>query len=148
MSRSIEDALTDLERAVRRVREALAPEHTQGPAYWDRQMLSVLLEVEKRGGRVDGDEFLNIGERFGYQRRGMAGFYQQLVRREGNETVMTDEGRARLASLRTLHDPLPPVDLRGVSSDADPFLSHLRADRPGSGSVYDAESAKRDLYRS
>jgi hypothetical protein len=67
---------------------------------WARQMLSVLDELEKRGGVVLREEFLEIGESFGYQRQGMAGFYQGLVVRDGGATRITNEGKSRLAALR------------------------------------------------
>jgi hypothetical protein len=42
------------------------------------------------------------------------------------------------------------IDSAGQPSDPerDPFYGHLLADKPGSGGEYDAETAKRDLYRS
>jgi hypothetical protein len=149
MTRPLEDALNELETAARHVREALAPQTLPaGPELWARQMLSVLSEVDKRGGKVAQVDFLAIGERYGYQRRGMAGFYQQLVRAEGGEAVLTDLGRSRLSTLRAQHEPLPPADLGATfATDTDPFVLHVNNPRNGSGTGYDAETAKRELYR-
>lgn len=150
MSRHLDDALAELEVAARHVREALAGESAEpSTVHWARQMLSVLAELERQGGRVPQREFLRIGERFGYHRRGMAGFYQQLVSSERGETVLTDVGRERLRSLRTSYEPLVPRDLAtAFPADTDPFVMHLRAVGSGSGDAYDAEDAKRELYRS
>ena len=74
---------------------------------WSRQMLSVLDEVDSRGGSVKREEFLEIGEMFGYQRQGMAGFYQGLVQRDGGVTKITNEGKSRLARLRKDYKKLP-----------------------------------------
>ena len=47
------------------------------------------------------------------------------------------------AVVRELIDQaISPTDL-----DDDPFYRHVMADRPGSGRSYDAEAAKRELYR-
>jgi len=76
---------------------------------WSRQMLSVLDELDTRGGVVLREEFLEIGESFGYQRQGMAGFYQGLVVRDGGATRITNEGKSRLAALRKAgYKKLPP----------------------------------------
>lgn len=65
-----------------------------------RQMLSVLDELEGRGGKVLREEFLEIGEMYGYARQGMAGFYQELVVADGGATRLTNVGKQRLAQLR------------------------------------------------
>lgn len=45
--------------------------------------------------------FLEIGEEHAYSRRGMAGFYQQLVEpAPGSKTRLTATGRKRLRFLR------------------------------------------------
>jgi hypothetical protein len=73
-----------------------------------RQMLSVLDELDRRGGKVLREEFLEIGEKFQYQRQGMAGFYQGLVTADGGATKLTNDGRKRLAQLRKDYKPLTP----------------------------------------
>ena len=68
---------------------------------WARMMLSVLDELDRLGGEVSRMRFLQIGEKHGYNRRGMAGFYQQLVEpRPGYKTRLTPGGRERLRILR------------------------------------------------
>jgi hypothetical protein len=50
---------------------------------------------------VSRQRFLEIGERHGYNRRGMAGFYQQLVEPSPQFKVrLTATGRERLRLLR------------------------------------------------
>jgi hypothetical protein len=50
---------------------------------------------------VSRSRFLQIGEKHGYNRRGMAGFYEQLVELgPGYKTWLTDTGRKRLLFLR------------------------------------------------
>src|SRR5512134_3527435 len=51
---------------------------------WARMMLGVLDEVDRLGGEVSRRHFLQIGEKHGYNHRGMAGFYQQLVESRPN----------------------------------------------------------------
>jgi hypothetical protein len=70
-----------------------------GEETWARQIYDVLSQVARRGGSVPRREFLEIGERAGYERQGMAGFYQQLVTLVGNRTYLTDAGRERLRAL-------------------------------------------------
>jgi hypothetical protein len=68
---------------------------------WARKMLTVLAEVERRGGRVRQEEFLEIGVAIGYGRNGMGGFHQKLVVfDEDGWVTLTPEGVARLAILR------------------------------------------------
>lgn len=68
---------------------------------WAKMMFAVLDELEQRGGVVSRLEFLEIGERHGYNRRGMAGFYQQLVEPAPKfKTRLTATGRERLRLLR------------------------------------------------
>jgi hypothetical protein len=157
--RAIVEALEQAEKALSRLRALLSGEAQDAESpdvLYARRMLSVLAEVERRGGRVRTDELLDIGEGFGYRRRGMAGFYQDLVRREGDEAVLTDEGHARLAQLRKRYDRLspPPVSHpfweQAFPEDpmSDPFIQWLlRKDKPSSGKPFRAEDAKRELYR-
>jgi hypothetical protein len=68
---------------------------------WARMMLAVLDEVDRLGGEVSRTRFLQIGEKHGYNHRGMAGFYQQLVEpRPDYKTRLTAGGRERLRILR------------------------------------------------
>jgi hypothetical protein len=68
---------------------------------WARMMLAVLDEVDRLGGEVSRMRFLQIGEKHGYSRRGMAGFYQQLVEPGPDyATRLTAGGRERLRILR------------------------------------------------
>ena len=67
---------------------------------WARMMFNVLRELDSLGGEVSRRRFLQIGEKHGYNHRGMAGFYQQLVEpRPGYKTRITAEGRNRLRFL-------------------------------------------------
>ena len=68
---------------------------------WARMMLAVLDDLDRQGGEVSRMRFLQIGEKHGYNRRGMAGFYQQLVEsRPGYKTRLSAGGRERLRILR------------------------------------------------
>ena len=68
---------------------------------WARMMLAVLDEVDRLGGEVSRMRFLQIGEKHGYNHRGMAGYYQQLVEpRPDYKTRLTAAGRERLRILR------------------------------------------------
>lgn len=68
---------------------------------WARMMLAVLNEVDRLGGEVSRRRLLEIGEEHGYNRRGMAGFYQQLVEpAPDGKTRLTAAGRQRLRFLR------------------------------------------------
>jgi hypothetical protein len=68
---------------------------------WARMMFRVLQELDGAGGEVSRRRFLQIGEKHGYNHRGMAGFYQQLVEQgPGYKTRITAAGRERL---RLLH---------------------------------------------
>jgi hypothetical protein len=73
-----------------------------------RQMLSVLTELDRRGGKVLRAEFLEIGEMFQYERQGMAGFYQGLVTADGGATKLTNKGRKRMVQLAKHFEPLQP----------------------------------------
>lgn len=149
------EALKQAEQALRRVRVLVGgSEETNEDELWARRMVSVLAEVDRRGGRVAGDTLLAIGETFGYRRRGMAGFYQDLLQRDGDDAVLTDEGRRRLERLRSRYEelPTPPVTSAfwrgiGVLDPEDPFVRNVHAPKPHSGTPYDAEDAKRDLYK-
>lgn len=69
-------------------------------------MVPLLSLRSEEGGSDEGtrgarSRFLQIGEKHGYNRRGMAGFYQQLVEPgPGYKTRLTDTGRKRLLFLR------------------------------------------------
>jgi hypothetical protein len=65
-----------------------------------RRMWKVLEEVDRRGARVRQPELLDIGQEFGYRRRGMAGFYQELFALDGDSVRITEAGRDRLDALR------------------------------------------------
>jgi hypothetical protein len=68
---------------------------------WARMMFAVLDELDGLGGEVSRRRFLQIGEKHGYNHRGMAGFYQQLVEPRPNyKTRLTPAGRERLRFLR------------------------------------------------
>ena len=68
---------------------------------WAKMMFGVLDELDGLGGEVSRRTFLQIGERHGYNHRGMAGFYQQLVEpRPDYKTRLTPAGRERLRFLR------------------------------------------------
>jgi hypothetical protein len=68
---------------------------------WAKMMFAVLDELDGLGGEVSRQRFLEIGERHGYNRRGMAGFYQQLVEPSPQFKVrLTATGRERLRLLR------------------------------------------------
>jgi hypothetical protein len=75
---------------------------------WARMMFGVLNELDGLGGEVSRREFLEIGERHGYNHRGMAGFYQQLVEpKAGYRTRLTSAGRERLGSLHARYGDPP-----------------------------------------
>jgi len=68
---------------------------------WARMMGGVLSDLDAAGGEVSRRDFLELGEKHGYSRRGMAGFYPVLVEPTPNgKTRLTEAGRDRLASLR------------------------------------------------
>jgi hypothetical protein len=72
-----------------------------GDDRWARMMFGVLDDLERAGGAVSRRRFLEIGEEHAYSRRGMAGFYQQLVEpAPGLMTRLTATGRKRLHFLR------------------------------------------------
>jgi hypothetical protein len=83
---------------------------------WARMMFGVLQELDGLGGEVSRRQFLEIGERHGYNHRGMAGFYQQLVEpRPRYRTRMTSVGRERLRSLHARYGD--PTESREQSTD-------------------------------
>jgi hypothetical protein len=106
--------LMDVERRLERIERLLraAADETRsarldlgldpGPEdRWARMMFEVLDEVDRSGGEVSRQSFLQIGEEHGYNRRGMAGFYQQLVEPAPKlRTRLTVTGRERLRRLR------------------------------------------------
>jgi hypothetical protein len=68
---------------------------------WAKMMFGVLDDLDRAGGEVSRQRFLEIGEEHAYSRRGMAGFYQQLVRpAPGFKARLTATGRRRLGFLR------------------------------------------------
>ena len=71
-----------------------------GNERWAKMMFEVLDQLDREGGQVSRQRFLEIGEEHAYNRRGMAGFYQQLVEPgPGYTTRLTPEGRKRLETL-------------------------------------------------
>jgi hypothetical protein len=68
---------------------------------WAKMMFEVLDDLDRAGGEVSRQRFLEIGEEHAYNRRGMAGFYQQLVEPAPDaKTQLTATGRRRLSLLR------------------------------------------------
>jgi hypothetical protein len=68
---------------------------------WGRMMYGVLDDLDRKGGEVQRRAFLELGEKHGYNHRGMAGFYHVLVEpTPQGKTRLTEAGRARLDSLR------------------------------------------------
>jgi hypothetical protein len=85
----------------RSARIDLGADHTPRGDRWARMMLGVLDDLDHAGGEVTRQRFLEIGEVHGYNRRGMAGFYQQLVEPTPDfKTRLTSTGRERLRFLR------------------------------------------------
>ena len=75
--------------------------NNNGNDRWAKMMFAVLDQLDREGGKVSRQRFLEIGEENAYNRRGMAGFYQQLVEPGPNFTTrLTPEGRKRLKILR------------------------------------------------
>jgi hypothetical protein len=75
---------------------------TGGNERWATMMYAVLDQLDREGGEVSRQRFLEIGEENSYNRRGMAGFYQQLVEPASNSTTrLTAQGRERLRILRS-----------------------------------------------
>jgi hypothetical protein len=104
------DAERRLERIERLLRAAadearsarldLGVDHGAGDR-WAKMMFGVLDELDRAGGEVSRRQFLEIGEQHSYSRRGMAGFYQQLVQpAPGFKTRLTAAGKRRLGFLR------------------------------------------------
>ena len=95
----------------RNARTDLGREHGPGER-WARMMFGVLQDLDGLGGEVSRLQFLQIGERHGYNHRGMAGFYQQLVEsRPGYKTRLTTSGRERLRFLKArYHHSTEPTD--------------------------------------
>lgn len=91
---------------VARLRELVGAEETDEER-WARMMLSVLGEIDRRGGSVSMEELRDVGERYGYNRRGLAGFYQSLVSHDGAMATLTPEGTSRLEALRRRYKELP-----------------------------------------
>jgi hypothetical protein len=72
---------------------------------WARMLYQVLSEVDSRGGSVKREELLEIGQSVGYERQGMAGHYQKLLRLEEGVAHLTSDGRARLKALEARFGP-------------------------------------------
>ena len=101
--------LLDVERRLERIERLLraATDETRsarldlgldrgGEDRWARMMFGVLDDLDRAGGEVSRQRFLEIGEEHAYSRRGMAGFYQQLVEpAPGFKTRLTASGRKR-----------------------------------------------------
>jgi hypothetical protein len=80
-----------------------------GSDRWARMMFGVLDDLDREGGEVSRQRFLEIGEAHGYSHRGMAGFYQQLVEpAPGLATRLTTTGRERLRFLHERFDAKGP----------------------------------------
>jgi hypothetical protein len=78
---------------------------SNGHDRWAKMMLAVLEQLDSEGGQVSRQRFLEIGEEHAYNRRGMAGFYHQLVEPGPNFTTrLTDEGRKRLGALQARYE--------------------------------------------
>lgn len=76
-----------------------------GNERWARMMFAVLDQLDREGGEVSRQRFLEIGEEHAYNRRGMAGFYQQLVEPGPDFTTrLTAVGRERLRILRARYN--------------------------------------------
>ena|SRR5206468_927247 len=72
---------------------------------WARMMFGVLDDLDRAGGEVSRQQFLEIGQKHGYSRRGMAGFYQQLVEpAPAFKTRLTATGVRRLGFLRERYE--------------------------------------------
>lgn len=84
----------------RRLRISLGLDEDPGDR-WARMMYAVLDELDRLGGEVPRRAFLELGEKHGYNHRGMAGFYHVLVAPTPHgKTQLTDAGRERLKRLR------------------------------------------------
>jgi hypothetical protein len=113
--------LLDVERRLERVERLLRAatdeargarrdlQRERGPGErWARMMFGVLDELDRLGGEVSRRRFLQIGEKHGYNHRGMAGFYQQLVEPTRDyKTRLTPSGRERLRFLRERYGDAP-----------------------------------------
>ena len=85
----------------RSARLDLGIDGTTGTTRWAKMMFAVLDQLDREGGEVSRQRFLEIGEEHSYNRRGMAGFYQQLVEPTPDLTTrLTPQGRERLRVLR------------------------------------------------
>ncbi len=103
----VERRLERIERLLRAAADEARSARTdiaagRGPGdRWARMMLAVLDDLDREGGHVSRQRFLEIGEAHGYRNQGMAGFYQQLVAPGPDHTTrLTPIGRRRLESLR------------------------------------------------
>ena len=78
---------------------------TGGNERWATMMYAVLDQLDREGGEVSRQRFLEIGEEHSYNRRGMAGFYQQLVEPTPHSTTrLTAQGRERLQTLKSRYN--------------------------------------------
>jgi hypothetical protein len=95
---AIERLADEIRDQARALREELGREEP-AEVMWNRMILEVLAEIDKRGGKVPRKDVLEIGEKAGYDRQGMAGFYQQMLElREDGYAYLTDKGKERLAT--------------------------------------------------
>jgi hypothetical protein len=78
--------------------------------------------VAEAGGWVSRDELLEIGERYGYNRRGMAGFYQLLLDSENGGARLTEAGKQRLEALQDRYEKLEPM--LGMTPSSASSLEH------------------------
>ncbi len=65
---------------------------------WDRIMLTLLAEIDRRG-KVTRQDVLDIGELLGLDRHGLGGYYQRLLTTKG-PVMLTADGKKRLEYLR------------------------------------------------
>jgi hypothetical protein len=104
----VEQKLAGIERSAREVlaqAQELRVELGKGESaddMWARMIRDVLAEIDKRGGSVPREEVLDIGEAIGYDRHGMAGFYQKMLKLEDGIASLTDFGKKKLERLNEL----------------------------------------------
>jgi hypothetical protein len=110
----IESLLRDAQHEVARLRQELGVP-VSAEERWGRMMLGVLEDIDRHGGTVSREEVLSLGERHGYSRRGMAGFYQSMLELESGVAKLTKAGRARMKALRqTYARPINESDEEGT----------------------------------
>jgi hypothetical protein len=91
----IKKALEALQKAQAVLEEIFAKENEE-LGWWDRRC-SVLVEVHKRGGIVTRSEWIEIGAKYGYDPRGLGGFFTgsepSMTSIAGQRKALTDRGR-------------------------------------------------------